>query len=222
MVVGYIGKSMGLNALKQSHNAENSFFKLDRSAQDNLEQYMSVKTLQASIFQYAAEVQKHDLTIAEAGELNDILHAVRYAVSAAKSVKDILHDLDLIDESEESLALGMRDKLNLVAARYLNQVEHILSHPNVFDLAETIYTGRESLYRTENEHIIQITGILKGDNMHDTVLSALLSANRNVCTAGRQLLLASKDLMLSVGQTAIYEKLEQESSEANASNSSLA
>jgi hypothetical protein len=118
-------------------------------------------SFQASIFQYAAEVQKHDLSIAEAGELNDILHSVRYAVSAAKSVKDILHDLDVIDESEEVPASQMREKFNQVAKSYLKQVDHVLSHPDAFDLAETIYTGREAFYRIENEHILQITGILK-------------------------------------------------------------
>jgi phosphate:Na+ symporter len=218
MVTHYISESLGLNEKTPNQQTERSFFRLNRTSADTLGQYLSIKSLQASIFQYAAEVQKHDLSIAEAGELNDILHSVRYAVSAAKSVKDILHDLDVIDESEEVPALQMREKFNQVAKSYLKQVDHVLSHPDAFDLAETIYTGREALYRIENEHILQITGILKGGNMQDSVISGLLSANRNICTAGRKLFLSTKDLMLSASQTAIYEKLDQELKPGNTSN----
>lgn len=65
-------------------------------------QYQSLKLLQAQIFKFAAEVQTHEMTTAESEAIGHLLHAARLLLHSAKIFKDIQHDFEEFDQSDNS------------------------------------------------------------------------------------------------------------------------
>ncbi len=169
------------------------------------EHYERIKLLQAQIFKYGAAIQQHELSENEARELNHALHAARYAVAAAKSVKDVKHNLDEIDEN------GNSDYFRIFRKRMLDfatEISSILQQKESDGIAEKLYTAGKKL-KTEDRHFTDtITAALNKGKLGAPVLSAVLSVNRNLTLSGRQIVLSVKDLLLTEHEADIFEDLD--------------
>lgn len=71
-----------------------------RKATPAARQYESLKLLQAQIFKFAAEVQTHEMTTDESEEIGHTLHAARLLLHSAKIFKDIQHNFEDFDQSD--------------------------------------------------------------------------------------------------------------------------
>ncbi len=169
------------------------------------EQYGRIKLLQEQIFKYGAAIQKHELNEQEAGELSRALHAVRYAVAAAKSVKDIRHNLDEIDdETDNAIYLTFRKRL----LAFATEISSILQQESTAGLMERLYAAGNKLREQDRGFIDNITGQLNAGRITGLELSGLLSVNRGLTLAGRQMILAVKDLVLSEQDVRAYDTLD--------------
>ncbi len=169
------------------------------------EHYERIKLLQEQIFKYGAAIQKHELNETEAGELNCSLHAARYAVAAAKSVKDIKHNLDEIDEEgDNEHYLAFRRRL----LSFVTEVSAIMQQKVREGLIERLYAVGKKLKVEDREYTDNITLALNTGKAKPVVLSDLLAVNRNLTLSGRQVVLALKDLLLSNEEISVFDHLD--------------
>lgn len=169
------------------------------------EQYDRIKLLQEQIFTYAAAIQKYELNELEAGELSRALHAARYAVAAAKSVKDIRHNLEEIDDDvHHPVFLAFKRRLQAFAT----EIAAILQQEGAPGLTERLYAADHKLREEERNFVDTLTRQLNTGEIGGKELSAFLSVNRSLTLAGRQMTLAVKDLILSEQDARLYETLD--------------
>src|SRR5690606_10534506 len=167
--------------------------------------YEKIKLLQEQIFNYGAEIQKHELSEREAGELNRLLHAARYAVAAAKSIKDIRHNLDAIEEEgDKEHFTGFQNRL----IHFVGEIKEIVTRPNEAGLTEKLFEAGKSLKVEDRKYTDSITGMLNSNQANHMILSDLLAVNRNLTLSGRQVVLSVKDLLLSSEAAQVFEHLD--------------
>ena len=63
-------------------------------------QYESAKLLQAQIFKFSADVQTHEMTKEESEQIGHILHSARLVLHSAKIFKDIQHNFENFEQSD--------------------------------------------------------------------------------------------------------------------------
>lgn len=171
------------------------------------EKYEHIKLLQSEIFNYAAQIQGQELSEEEAKELNRALHAVRYAVAAAKSVKDIHHNIDELEGSEHPILKKHYASFRKQALEFYLKLAGLFQNPDAEDRLARLHNYRELLLRRDDEFIQEITRSLRETSVPEAELSSLLSSNRGRVSSGRQLIMAVKDLLLNPQEAALYETL---------------
>jgi phosphate:Na+ symporter len=171
------------------------------------EKYEHIKVLQSQIFNYAAQIQGQELSEEEAKELNRALHAVRYAVAAAKSVKDIRHNIDELEGSEHPVLKRHYASFRKQALEFYLKLAGLFENHNAEDRLARLHNYRELLLRRDDEFIQEITRSLRETILPESELSSLLSSNRGRVSSGRQLIMAMKDLLLNPQEAALYESL---------------
>lgn len=170
--------------------------------------YNEIKSSQAAVFSYAAELQENELEKAEATLINRYLHAVRYAVAAAKTIKDIIHNLEDIESSEDQVLISEHEDFRKKVLGFFSQLSNILDANNDEKEVVKMYKLWEKVIQSDRQLIQKITTLSAQKKVSGENISLLLTINRQVLTMERQLLTALKDLLLTEEEAGIYEHLE--------------
>lgn len=170
------------------------------------ELYDRIKLLQDQVFEYGASIQKYELNEQEAKELARALHAARYAVAAAKSTKDIRHNLEELDEEENrNIMLGFKKRLHSFAM----ELSEVIQQSDPTGVSQKLHTLQQRLRDDERKFVDQITSRLNSGIVNAQSISAFLAVNRGLTLAGRQSLLAVKDLVLSEQAAEEFDLLDR-------------
>jgi phosphate:Na+ symporter len=168
------------------------------------EHYQQIKLLQDQIFKYAASIQKHEMTDIESEDLNRMLHGARNAVAAAKSIKDIQHNLEAIDdELYQDQFRGFQRRILMLGT----EIASISGKTESFDLAEQLYQIGKALKKEDRAYIDNITPLYGNSQSGSLPLSDLLAINRSLTVSGGQIILSLNDLLLPHTQADVLENL---------------
>jgi phosphate:Na+ symporter len=178
-----------------------------RAEKSTLEQqYVRIKGIQAEVYAFASQVQGQEMSEDEATLLNRLLSAVRFAVSSAKTLKDVKRDMEELEDAENP---HLND-------RYADFRRKLIEH----------YMKLEQVLREEQGNLPRLIKAMKRVMAEDTQLmqetmhglkdrhfaaehvSVLLSANRAFTLSARQMLLAVKEMKLSAHDAGLFENLE--------------
>lgn len=170
--------------------------------------YTIVKSIQSEIFIFSSKLQSRELSADEAIMLNTTLQAVHSGVSAAKTMKDISHELEKLDQSEIGLLNNnyqdYRKNLLLLYADFeqmLHEQDHAADLPRLVQILQ-------KLKQHDRQFMKDLSKVLTAEDIGEEYISSLLSANRHYSLSLRQLTLAVKDLVLSAKESALFESME--------------
>jgi phosphate:Na+ symporter len=170
-------------------------------------EYQATKRLEGEILGFTIQVQSSALEPAQSARVDRCQRAVREAVHAAKSLKDIENDLKRFEAASHpaQAAYGQRFRdvltefyLALFAIR--TRDEDAVSLEDIIELNQLFHRGHEEIHRT-------IFDDIRRGRLEEEDISSLLNANRELFTSCRALVSAVAVFVLPPEQADTFESL---------------
>jgi phosphate:Na+ symporter len=202
-----IDQAAALNQLTLGLPADHTFYD-SREDRKNVEvfaetvdfdrSYAEVKQLEGEILRHALALQGRPLDADESERLSQIIPAIRNAVQAAKSMKDVQADLELFRGS-------VNDRFNAYfsqfreAAREFYEALDLLRNSDLPDFRfETLAHIKEKAEALHNRMRHRIYGEVSRGELSEVEISTLLNVNRELLVASHSLVAALVDALLSM------------------------
>jgi phosphate:Na+ symporter len=170
--------------------------------------YPKIKSLQAEIFNYGAQLQQSELSNENAQRINHILHAVRYAAASAKSIKDIYKELDDLSGTEdahlETIYQNLRQRLHL----FCSQMIDALNETDEAKVTSSLLYWNQKIRDNDTDLVNSMIKNIATYQFKESTINVVISAQRAFALSNRQLLLAVKDFTLSETQTNIFDNFD--------------
>ncbi|MCC5935849.1 MAG: Na/Pi cotransporter family protein [Lunatimonas sp.] len=119
---------------------------------DLLADYDRLKSLEDELTGYGIGLQEQNLSSEEAAQLTHLMHAMREMIYGAKDFKDIVHNIQQMEASQESLVMELHQELKQKMHRYVNELDKLADSPDELQLL-TLYS------QLDLEHESMISGL---------------------------------------------------------------
>jgi phosphate:Na+ symporter len=169
--------------------------------------YAEIKQIEGEILRYALLLQTQTLEAEESERLSQIIPAIRNAVQAAKSMKDVHGDLELFRGS-------VNDRFNAYfgqfreAAREFFEVLDTLKEADIpalrFEALVEIKNKAESIH---NRMRHRIYGEVSRGELGEVEISTLLNVNRELLVANQSLVSALGDVLLNLDSASDFASI---------------
>lgn len=170
--------------------------------------YKTAKHIQSEIFIFSSLLQSHELPTEEAVILNSTLQAVQSGVSAAKTLKDIAHELERLDQSELGIVNSFYNDLRQnLSETYRVLYKVLLKKSHTSDVDVLLYI-LDKLKQYDIRFMKDMSKCLVSGEIHEEYVSSILTANRHFSLSLRQMTYAVKDLILSEIQIKEFDNTE--------------
>jgi len=173
-------------------------------------QYTHAKLLQAELYAFAAQVQGHEMSEDEASLLNRLISSVRYAISAAKTMKDVKRDIDELEDSDNVLLNDRYADFRRKMIENYMHLELVLREDEELENLPRLVKTMKRIMAEDTQLMHELMQGLKEHHIPSDRISVLLSANRAFTLSARQALLAAKDFKLSMHDAGLFDNLEVE------------
>lgn len=155
------------------------------------ERYEAIKKLEGEVLEYAGEIQRHELAPEQAKHLHGLLGAVRHAVYAVKSLKDVRENFVAFRHADNPILAGFFQKLISPERHFYSGFCSLLmgEHDPIFmreELDRLLEENKTQHKQFETELFSR--GLLDGVN--ETEASTLLNVNRELRASNHNLLRA--------------------------------
>lgn len=177
-------------------NTEETNHKQDLSEKSYPTLYESLKQLEGEMVPFYLTLQNEPLSNEEFNQLNQLIHATRYAMMSAKDFKDIAHNIEEFERSANDSKIALFAFLKGRLHDFYLALHRLLTLENPKELEYYIQENQEINAEFLKETYQQIN---RGD-LGETEISSILSVNREVYNANQHLLLAMQDGVLKFGK----------------------
>ncbi|MGI9270740.1 MAG: Na/Pi cotransporter family protein [Woeseiaceae bacterium] len=161
------------------------------------EQYRKNKRLEGEILSFAVRVQEAPLEAEQSESLSRMLSSIRHAMNSAKSLRDIRHNLEELDDEPWQEAATYLEHFRSVMTEFYAEVYRLHTDgaipPEFQDFAHLlnrIHDWHEELHRKI------YAGIHEGQ-LQDHDISTLLNVNRELLNSNTALVLALQELSVA-------------------------
>jgi phosphate:Na+ symporter len=171
------------------------------------ESYAELKQIQEAIYLFAAQLPGQEMTADEALLLNRLLSAVRGAIGAAKTLKDVRHEIDKLDTSECDYLNDRRRDLCRRLVEHHAALRAAMASTDPTAMAKLIQSmqtlmNEDSVITQETMHGLS-SGAFNAEH-----ISVLIATNRAFTLSARQMLFAIKDLTLGTEESRLFETFD--------------
>jgi phosphate:Na+ symporter len=173
------------------------------------DQYQMIKSLEAEIYTFASGLQVNELRDTEARELNKLLHAARNAVASAKILKDVQHNLQDAENSDnkeiEKLMEYFKEKWNTTHQEFIKLLRETEVSTNISIIhALTNKNKEDDIAFTQ-----LITNTIASGKINQADIPTQITINRAFNISVRQMIHAIRDLLFTEPEVEIVEKLSE-------------
>ena len=151
------------------------------------ETYRTVKNLEGEILEFAIGLQSSVLQPAESARLSMLLNAVREATHAAKSIKDIAHNLADFRDSGDAADDAYRQAFRADVTMLFADLFDLRDADDTVDFDDLVEVLGRLQHRHDKVHQ-QIYRDVRDGRVRDTGVSSVLNVNREILVAGRALI----------------------------------
>jgi phosphate:Na+ symporter len=151
------------------------------------EQYIRLKQTEGDLLEYVSSLSKDELSPQEVTHLSDYLYTVRQCVYAAKSIKDIRHNLDDFKASANDLLHKQGEQIALKWPPFETQITRLL--PTEASEQAAIESLLESTLSEEKTENLKIMNLLKNDLLNEVESSTLMNVQREIISGKKALLI---------------------------------
>jgi phosphate:Na+ symporter len=176
------------------------------------EEYEGLKLLQSEIFSFASNILMTELSNEESKLVNGRLHSARMALHSAKSIKDVIHNFDEFEGSDNAVlneenALFRKRLIEL----YLKLVA-VMETTDHSDIAGKLGKILKRLKKEDVKFVKAITEATVQRKIKELEITNMLMVNRAFLQSSRQMVLALREILLSEAELALFEQLTENDS----------
>jgi phosphate:Na+ symporter len=179
--------------LKQVVSLHTNAFGSGKSVFNNMRysfkaQYHSLKHLEGEMFNFYTNLQQQPLTIEEASRLHQLIIVMRYALHAAKGIKDIEPNLQEFYDSTKNELNELYEHFKQSNYAFVNEINRIqeknsLDLEDMMELLKLIENDYDNILHELNDHRYR-------KKLTEMDISTALTVNREMFSAHRSLLYA--------------------------------
>jgi phosphate:Na+ symporter len=179
--------------LQQVVSLHRNAFGPERSIFDNMRfsfkaQYYSLKHLEGEMFNFYTNLQQQQLTNEEASRLHQLILVMRYALHAAKGIKDIEPNLQEFYDSTKNELNELYEHFKQSNTVFVNEVKRMQEKKSsdledMMELLKLIESDYDNILHELNDHRY-------GKKLAEMDISTALTVNREMYSAHRSLLYA--------------------------------
>ncbi len=180
---------------------------IDDPIPDAKTQYELIKELEGEITAFFIKLPNQKLAPEESAQVRQLTHSIRYAMSTAKSLKDINHNFLAFSKSVND------DLLQLVNIVVDNQQEWYTTLYHLFktNYQQIHFEGLADLKvkskQNYNTFLEKVYNQVPFNRLTDVEISTLFNINREIHAANKAMILAIKDLVLQEVQAQDFDDL---------------
>ena len=122
--IGFIKESFGLVECYKSR--ESNWKKIFSSASGLMKKYEKIKRLEDELTGYYAQLQEENLSKPEAELITSGMMGLRSMIYAAKDIKDVIHNILFMIESDDLLAQDVLERLRRVVSKRILELDELI------------------------------------------------------------------------------------------------
>ncbi len=170
-------------------------------------QYEQLKLLQAEIFTFSSKVLSLELDEVESVKTNSLLHASRMSMYASKTIKDVAHNFDEFEDSENQILSATTADFKKHLNKLYGKLGELLFIENHTEIGAVLSKILKKIQKEDTKFITSLTRSSSQQLIAELEISNMLVMNRALIQSARQLILAIKEVMLSEDEQALFERL---------------
>ena len=168
--------------------------------------YANIKQLEGEIVEYYLQIPTGQLSEEESARLNQAIHAVRNAVTAAKGIKDIHHNIKEFEKSVNDHTLGLFELIKGRENEWYLDLHRLFHSDNPAIYAETLNDLESTIQLRYDSIVREIYQQARADRINELEISTLLNVNRELFHTNRSLHHAVKDTLIRDDLHASYKQ----------------
>jgi phosphate:Na+ symporter len=174
-----------------------------------MEQYEQLKLLQSEIFSFSAKAQSKELTNEESVHMNRLLHGARLSLHAAKSLKDVKHDLEDFFGSDDAFLNDQYTEFRKRMIAIYMKIDKLLVENGDKKKTKGLLKLLQQIME-DDRHFVKTTSkaIAKG-KVDESHISTLLIANRAFIQSSRQIIFAMREMILTREEAHTFEEISE-------------
>jgi phosphate:Na+ symporter len=161
-----------------------------------LNRYYQIKRMEDEITEFYTQIQEHKLSEAEADLTAFYMIKLRAMIYSSKNIKDIIHNIKEIADSEDDKAIEVLKKINHFSIQKIDELKKFVAQDDEFISIQLWQEECEQFYNSILEHIYKN---INQQEKRDVSISSLINVVRKTVSA-------LEDLAVSVSN----KKLENE------------
>jgi phosphate:Na+ symporter len=171
------------------------------------EQYEFIKHLHGDMLAFYVKQQSAQLQPEEALHLQRLISSVRNGMYAAKSMKDASFDAVLLRNSSNDKKFTHYKESREETSRLLTGVNNLLLQQKTTQTAGLLIQLYKQIIQQYTHELQELYRQSSIEHLNETEISTIINYNRELYTAYKSLLLATKDLLLNEQEAAQFDEL---------------
>jgi len=169
--------------------------------------YNHIKILHGEIFAFAAEIQQGEVKESESEGIHRLLHAARMALHSGKTLKDIAHNLEEMEQDDNLLLRQLHATMKRRMLKAYVQLNQYLERKDEKGKVEELLEKLNTLRREDKNFVENLLKDAQSGQLSHMELSTALIVNRAFYQSTRQMLFALRESTLDESQIAEFERM---------------
>jgi phosphate:Na+ symporter len=191
-----------------SFNSSLLWIDSEAKVSDHIPSYERLKKWEAEILSFYASMNKDELEEKEAEMIEKILSSVRNAMYAAKSLKDVTHNISDLKESPYEYEYRIFENISGHAKPFYQKLVALADKHNDKELADELDSMLALIKAEYDRFIKQLYVQIKQGKTTRIKVSSLLNLNREVFTANKAIITSLQNMRLKTGSNAFESIVE--------------
>lgn len=172
-------------------------------------QYGKIKELEGELVEFFVKIQHEELEQSESVELNSLILTIRHAMSAAKSVKDIYHNIKDYQQSANDHLLSLVSTMKIQQHYFcLNAFQYFHTAPTKMNFENLVDLKGKSKHNY-NSFLEQAYLKVREDQLSEMNISTLFNVNREFYNSNKSLIAALKEYSLESSSSNHFDLLPE-------------
>ncbi len=186
----------------------NSFLK-EESKHSPIIQYEKIKELEGELVEFYVSIQNEQLERDDSIRLKQLILSIRYAMNAAKGVKDVSHNVKDFYRSVNDHLTGLFGVLKIQQQSFFLDLDHLFRSDVSANYFEGLTDLKKSSKRNYNAFLERAYVLVKEDQLAELEISTLFNVNRELYNSNKGLILAIKELLLKGQRAGDFDVLSE-------------
>jgi phosphate:Na+ symporter len=169
--------------------------------------YPAMKIIQGELFSLGSRLHAEIMDDEEGDRLTRLRSSVKYLLAAAKTLKDIGADLELLESTEHEWVLQSFERFRKRQLRFYSHLQELKDNPDDKQLVTGLHEQMKEILHADGTAMRQLTDYLSGKKADPVLVSAILNINRAMVLASRQVVFCVRELRLTQEQGELLDQL---------------